>query len=84
MAVTGCGEPLILDGAYTVFRTATFALEGVFRRATFALEGALLDLERAPLDLERAPLARGGAIDLDVAADAERSERRCRGATKHK
>ena len=64
-------------GAFTVFRRATFALEGVFRRATFALEGALLDLERAPL-------ARGGAIDLDVAADAGRSERRCRGATKHK
>ena len=47
----------------------------VFRRATFALEGALFDLERAPA------LARGGAIDLDVAADAGRSERRCRGAT---
>ena len=55
-----------MDGAVTVFR-----------RATFALEGALLDLERATL-------ARGGAIDLDVAADAGRSERRCRGATKHK
>ena len=46
----------------------------VFRRATFALEGALLDLEGAPL-------ARGGAIDIDVAADAGRSGRRCRGAT---
>ena len=55
-----------MDGAATVFR-----------RATFTLEGALLDLERAPL-------AQGDAIDLDVAADAGRSERRCRGATKHK
>ena len=50
-------SPSIMDGAFTVLRRATFALEGVFRRATFALEGALLDLERAPL-------ARGGAIDL--------------------
>ena len=56
-------SPSIMDGAATVFR-----------RATFALEGALLDLERAPL-------AQGDAIDLDVAADAGRSERRCRGAT---
>ena len=30
--------PSIMDGAFTVFR-----------RATFALKGALLDLERAPL-----------------------------------
>ena len=88
MAVTGYGEPLILDGTYVcagfsqesglvILENSPSIMDGaftVFRRATFALEGALLDLEGAPL-------ARGGAIDIDVAADAGRSERRCRGAT---
>ena len=56
-------SPSVMDGAATVFR-----------RATFALEGPLLDLERVPS-------ARGGANDLDVAADAGRLERRYRSAS---